>query len=150
MSLRQEELGRLEWIIESVKSMKEKFFFEQCPAYKDFYKQYKKSVETFKYASDEPLYRIDDKSGLKREYTRTELLFIPLRMDYNKLLPVVKEALKAKERADELAEYKRKLENAEDKLMLGKITQEEFDRQKARKFQPKYSELGIQQLMNGY
>lgn len=134
MSTRTEELPYFDWIIDSVRDMKEKFFFEQFPEYKDFYKRFKKDVETFRYASDEPMFQLDDKSGVKREMTRTEMLFIPLRADYHKLRPIIQKAQKAKKKADERAAYDKREQKAIDRRMLGKMTQEEFKELKARRF----------------
>lgn len=134
MSLRQEELPYLDWIVESVKGMKEKWFFEYYPDSKDLYKEYKKDLETFRYASDEPMFYLDDKSGQKHEFSRPELLFILLRRKYTKLRPVVDKALKYKEKFDQRAEIQRKRELAEDQRTLGRITQERFELLEANGF----------------
>lgn len=134
MSLRQEELPYLDWIVESVKGMKEKWFFEYYPDYKNSYKEFKKDLETFRYASDEPVYYHEDKSGLKHEYSRPELLFIPLRRQYTKLRPIVEQALKYKEKFDQRAEIQRKRELAEDQRTLGRISQERFELLEANGF----------------
>jgi hypothetical protein len=117
----------LEWVTENVKLVKEKWFYEKFPQCADRYKEYKKQVEVFRYASDEELMVHNDKGGTTVRVTRPKALFLNLFEEYVWLEPFVEKALKLKKEEDEKKELIRLREMYEDQLTMGRISQEKFD-----------------------
>lgn len=141
-NVRDQEVERFETIIDDIKWVGVKSFFEQFPDYADFYKKFKKDVETYRYASDEHIYTHHDKAVGEIKLERNEIILVDLirrefilkekvevvlrrkRIEERKLEDAkrVEKAAKNKEK-----QRQRTLKMVDEWFAEGKITQERYD-----------------------